>query len=49
VFRDREGGLCGTPVTSQGTFREVVVDLQRSLADEDLDGDDSGADGGESR
>lgn len=49
VFRDREGGLCGTPVTSQGTFREVVVDLQRSLADEDLDGDDSEADGGESR
>ena len=49
VFRDREGGLCGTPVTSQGTFREVVVDLQRSLADEDLDGDDSDANGGGSR
>ena len=49
VFRDREGGLCGTPVTSQGTFREVVVDLQRSLADGDFDGDDTEADGGESR
>ena len=49
VFRDREGGLCGTPVTSQGTFREVVVDLQRSLADGDLDGDDTEADSGESR
>ena len=49
VFRDREGGLCGTPVTSQGTFREVVVDLQRSLADGEFDGDDTEADGGESR
>ena len=43
VFRNREGGLCGTPVTSQGTFREVMVDLQRSLEEEDaeVDGDDS--------
>lgn len=43
VFRDREGGLCGTPVTSQGTFREVMVDLQRSLAEDDGEGDDGGA------
>jgi hypothetical protein len=35
LFRDREGGLCGTPVTTHGCFREVMVDLQRSLADDD--------------
>ncbi|MFN9618888.1 MAG: hypothetical protein ACK55X_04130 [Synechococcaceae cyanobacterium] len=35
LFRDREGGLCGTPVTTHGFFREVMVDLQRSLADDD--------------
>jgi hypothetical protein len=47
LFRDREGGLCGTPVTSHGKFREVMVELQRSLAEEG-EGDDSDQAGGES-
>ncbi len=37
LFRDAGGGLCGTPLTSQGCFEDVMADLQRSLecADEE--------------
>ena len=48
VFRDRQGGLCGTPVTSQGTFLEVMVELRRSLAEEEDPRDEDGADGEDS-
>jgi hypothetical protein len=44
LFRDRAGGLCGTPVTTHGCFREVMADLQRSLA-EDHEGGQNGGDG----
>ncbi|MFM7264911.1 MAG: hypothetical protein ACKOZW_04835 [Cyanobium sp.] len=46
VFRDGEGGLCGSPVTSHGTFREVMADLQRSLAEDDGEGGGDGAGAG---
>jgi hypothetical protein len=35
VFRDADGGLCGTPITSQGCFRDVVTDLRQNLAADD--------------
>jgi hypothetical protein len=32
IYRDDEGGVCGTPITSEGCFREVSEELRRGMA-----------------